>query len=99
MNPVLALSDNQQLWWLALIVGLVVAVVVWGLLEVLRRSVLEINRAVLDVWTMGKRVAQNTQMAHVLERTADRGNDLVRELDQHRASANPSPSGAPPERS
>ena len=87
MKFVLALNTNQELWWLALIVGLVVFLVVWGLLEVLRRAVVEINRAVSDVWTMGKRVAQNTQTAHVLETTSARAADLVDELGHHRAPA------------
>ena len=36
---VLALSTNQGLWWITLGVGLVVALVVWFLLERLRREV------------------------------------------------------------
>ena len=87
LNLVLALSDNQKLWWLALIVGLVVAVVVWVLLETLRRFVNAIDSSVMGVWTMGKRVAQNTQMSHVLFTTAARGDDLVEELGNHRAPA------------
>ena len=94
-TAVIALSDNQKLWWLALIVGLVVAVVVWTLLEILKRAVDGINRAVYDIWVMGKRVAQNTQMSHVLFTTAARGGDLIEELEQHRRT----PAGAPPERS
>ena len=83
----LAMSTNQTLWWLTLGVGLVVALVVWGLLELLRRSVIEVERAVDDVWTMGKRLAQNTATTHTLLTTKARGGELLEELEQHRAPA------------
>lgn len=83
----LAMSTNQTLWWVTLAFGLVVALVVWGLLEALRRTVLEVERAVDDVWTMGKRVAQNTATSHVLATTKERGGELLEELEQHRAPA------------
>jgi ABC-type protease/lipase transport system fused ATPase/permease subunit len=83
----LAMSTNQTLWWVTLGVGLVVALVVWGLLEVLRRTVLEVERAVDDVWTMGKRVAQNTATSHLLATTKARGGELLEELEQHRTPA------------
>jgi len=81
------MSTNQTLWWVTLAVGLVVALVVWGLLEVLRRTVLEVERAVDDVWTMGKRLAQNTATTHTLLTTKERGSELLEELEQHRAPA------------
>ena len=87
LELVFALSDNQKLWWLALIVGLVVAVVVWTLLETLRRFVNNIDRAVMGVWIMGKRVAQNTQTSHTLTTTRDRGVDLLEELGRHGSPA------------
>ena len=83
----LAMSTNQTAWWITLAVGLVVALVVWGLLETLRRSVLEVERAVDDVWTMGKRLAQNTATTHTLLTTKERGVELLEELEQHRAPA------------
>jgi len=81
---VLALSTNQTAWWITLGVGLVVALVVWGLLEVLRRTVNEVDQAVSEVWTMGKRVAQNTQTTHLLQTTKARGVELLEELNEHR---------------
>lgn len=81
----LAISTNQTLWSVTLAVGLVVALVVWGLLEALRRTVVEVERAVDDVWTMGKRVAQNTATSHLLATTKERGGELLEELEQHRA--------------
>lgn len=80
-----ALSTNQILWWATLGAGVVVALVVWGLLELLRRTVNEVERAVADVWTMGKRVAQNTQTTHLLTTTKARGGELLSELNRHRA--------------
>ncbi len=83
MTDVLALSTNQTLWWITLGVGLVVALVVWALLEMLRRTVNEVDRAVTDVWTMGKRLAQNTSTTHTLEVTKARGGELLEELGHH----------------
>jgi len=79
----LALSTNQTLWWVTLAVGLVVALVVWALLEALRRTVLEVDRTVEELWTMGKRVAQNTATSHTLRTTVDRAGDLLAELGEH----------------
>jgi hypothetical protein len=83
----LALSTNQTAWSLSLAVGLVVALVVWALLEALKRTVLEVERAVGDVWTMGKRLAQNTSTTYLLEATRKRGVELREELEQHRRQA------------
>lgn len=83
---VVALSSNQTAWWITLAVGLVVALVVWGLLEVLRRTVNEVERGVSEVWTMGKRVAQNTATTHTLVVTKERGVELLEELQQHAAA-------------
>ena len=84
---VLALSTNEGLWWLTLGIGLVVALVVWGLLERLRRSVVQTEKSVDRVWTMGKRVAQNTSTTYLLSTTKERGGDLLDELEQHRTPA------------
>ncbi len=84
---VLALSTNETVWWITLGVGLVVALVVWALLEILRRTVNEVDRAVEDVWTMGKRLAQNTQTTHLLLTTKARGVDLLEEVQEHGRAA------------
>ena len=81
---VLAMSSNQTDWWITLAIGLVVALVVWGLLEVLRRTVNEVERGVSEVWTMGKRVAQNTSTTYLLQTTKARGVELADELEHHR---------------
>jgi hypothetical protein len=87
----IAMSTNQTLWWITLGVGLVVALVVWGLLEALRRTVLEVDRAVDDVWTMGKRLAQNTATSHLLATTKERGVELLEELEEHRSATGGEP--------
>lgn len=86
MTGLLALSDGVVLaWWIALAVLVVVALVVWGLLEILRRTVLEVEEGVEAVWTMGKRVAQNTQTTYLFETTKARGVELLEELQAHAA--------------
>lgn len=83
---VLGLSDGVVIaWWVALAAGLIVAIVVWALLEILRRTVLRIEEGVRAVWTMGKRVAQNTQTTHLLGTTKARGVELLEELGEHAA--------------
>ena len=81
---VLALSDGVVLaWWAALGVGLVVALVVWVLLETLRRSVDDVRRGVDDVLSMGGRLAQNTWTVQLLNVTKARGVELLEELHRH----------------
>jgi len=84
---VLAMSANQTAWWITLAVGLVVALVVWGLLEALRRTVRQVESDVSDLWDMGQRVAQNTQTSHLLGTTVARGTELVEEVERHREMA------------
>lgn len=84
----LALSDGVVIaWWISLAVGLVVAGVVWFLLEWLRRTVHAVDEGVTAVWTMGKRVAQNTQTTYLLGTTKARGIELLGELQEHAAPA------------
>ncbi|MBA2475372.1 MAG: hypothetical protein H0V40_05390 [Actinobacteria bacterium] len=84
----LALTSGVTIaWWVALAVGLVVLLVATALLETLRRTVVAVDAGVSDVWTMGKRVAQNTQTTHLLHTTKARGVELLGELEQHAAMA------------
>jgi hypothetical protein len=77
----LALSSGvQAAWWATLGVGLVVAVVVWTLLEILRRTVHDVRRGVDDVLLIGGRLAQNTWTVQLLQTTKERGVELVEEL-------------------
>jgi hypothetical protein len=81
---IVALSSSvEAAWWVSVAVGLVVALVVWLLLEWLRRTVNEVDRAVDDVWTMGKRVAQNTATTHMLLGTKELGVELLDEVKRH----------------
>jgi hypothetical protein len=84
MTTIVALTDNQTAWWITLGVGLVVALVVWGLLEALRRTVNQVEKSVSDLWTSGQHVAQNTQTTHLLGATVARGTELVEEVERHR---------------
>lgn len=85
------MSGEETAWLITCIVGLVVAGVVWALLEALRRTVNEVDRAVTDVWTMGKRVAQNTATSHTLQVTKARGGELLEELGRHGAGTEQRP--------
>jgi len=80
----LALSNGVELaWGLGIAIGLVVAVVVWTLLEMLRRTVNDVEAGATAIWTAGKLVAQNTQTTHLLQTTKARGGDLLAELGEH----------------
>jgi hypothetical protein len=68
---------DERAWRATLAGGLVAALAVWGLLEWLRRSVSEVEVAVTGVWEAGKRLAQNTQAAHLLQTTKARGLELA----------------------
>ena len=81
---ILALSSAvETAWWVSLAVGLVVALVVWFLLEWLRRTVKDVDRAVDEVWVMGKRVAQNTSTTYMLGGTKELGVELLEEVKRH----------------
>lgn len=81
----LALSSGATVaWWIALGVGLVVAIVVWVLLEILRRTVVDVKIGVDAVLGAGGRLAQNTATTHLLTTTKARGVDLLEELGHHR---------------
>ncbi len=80
----LAITTDQTLWWITLGGGLLVAILVLILLEALRRTVVRIDHNVTAVWSMGKRLAQNTQTAHMLETTKDRGAELREALERDR---------------
>jgi type II secretory pathway component PulF len=83
---IIGLSTGVEIaWWVALGAGLVVALVVWFLLELLRRTVEEVDQGVTAVWTMGKRLAQNTQTTYLFGTTKARGVELLEELQRHAA--------------
>jgi hypothetical protein len=69
-------------WWITLGVGLVVALVVAVLLEILRRTVDQIRRGVDDVLLVGGRLAQNTWTIQLLRTTKARADELASVLEQ-----------------
>jgi hypothetical protein len=64
-------EQDMALWWLALAVLLVVALVVAGLLYLLHGRAREIDRLVGAIWQAGQRVANNTVHIPQLYRIAD----------------------------
>jgi len=67
---VLAISTGSAiLAWIGLVVLLVVAVVVWGLLENVRRPVAEIDRYASDILQAGVGIATNLDGAEQLVKT------------------------------
>lgn len=70
-------------WWITLGVGLVVALVVAVLLEILRRTVDQIRRGVDDVLLVGGRLAQNTWTIQLLRTTNKSFDELLEELRRH----------------
>ena len=80
---VLGLSSGVTVAWsIACGALLVVALVVWTLLEILRRTVQQVQRGVDDVLTVGGRLAQNTWTIQLLKTTNERAGDLLEELEQ-----------------
>jgi hypothetical protein len=71
-------------WWVTLAVGLVVALVVAALLELLRRTVHQVRRGVDDVLSVGGRLAQNTWTIQLLRATHTHADELLEELRSHR---------------
>jgi hypothetical protein len=89
---VVALSTGvEAAWWASIGAGLVVAVVVWALLETLRRTVKRVGERVDEVLAMGGRLAQNTATVHTLQMTRDRALELHAELEQHRGEGRSAP--------
>ena len=78
----LALTWVETAWWATLGAGLVVALVVWALLEALRRTVHEVREGVDEVLRVGGQLAQNTWTVQLLQTTKERGVELVDELEQ-----------------
>jgi hypothetical protein len=80
----LALSDGVvTAWWIALAALLVVAIVVTLLLEILRRTVHDVRRAVDDVLGAGGQLAAHTWTVQLLATTKDRTAELLEELSRH----------------
>jgi hypothetical protein len=70
--------SNLELWWLALGLAAVVALVVAVLLELIVRTARRIHQAVSDIWTGGAHIAQNTVTLALLQRTNFLAGELLR---------------------
>lgn len=83
--------SEEGYWFLALGLGLVVAVVAVVLLESFLRQVHRIERGAGLVWTAGKQVARNTSTTWLLPETSNRLDQLTAEAMQHVALLTPPP--------
>lgn len=81
--------SHESYWFIALGLGLVVAVVAVVLLEVFLRQVHRIERGAGLIWTAGKQVARNTATTWLLPETSDRLDRLTTEAMQHVALLTP----------
>ena len=75
--------SGEGYWFLALGLGLVVAVVAVVLLETFLRQVHRIERGAGLVWAAGKQVARNTATTWLLPETSDRLDRLTDEAMKH----------------
>ena len=83
--------SNEAYWFLALGLGLVVAVVAVVLLEMFLRQVHRIERGAELVWQAGKEVARNTATTWLLPETSRRLDLLTEEAMEHVALLTPPP--------
>lgn len=83
--------SDETYWAIALVLGLVVAVVAVVLLEAFLRQVHRIERGAAEVWTAGKEVAANTATTWLLPETSKRLDLLTDEAGKHVALLTPAP--------
>jgi K+ transporter len=76
-------ADDKVLWTISLGMGLVVVIVVIALLTLLVRLVRDIDVGVASLWTVTKRLAQNTTGLYQLAGTASVLRALREELIRH----------------
>jgi len=81
-------------WWLALGLGLVVAVVAVGLLSLLLQQVWRVERAAGDGWAAGKQVAGNTAITWGLKNAIVELDRLTDEAKEHKQFLDGSSGGA-----
>jgi hypothetical protein len=74
---------DQTLWWIALGLGLVVAVVAVILLQLFLNQVRRIEEAAGEIWTAGKQVARNTATTWQLSAASNRLESLEEEVGRH----------------
>jgi hypothetical protein len=79
MTPPVAALTNHDVWGIALIIGLVAALIVAGLLIVLIRSVTDIDRSAAALLEVAGKVAGNTANIPQLQATAPVLGQIVEE--------------------
>jgi hypothetical protein len=82
---------DEAYWWLALGLGLVVAVVAVVLLQTLLREVHRIERGAGAVWMAGKQVAANTSTTWLLPKLSRSLDALTAEAGRHVELLSPAP--------
>lgn len=87
--------SDEAYWAIALVLGLVVAVVAVVLLELFLRQVHRVERGAAQVWVAGKQVAANTASTWLLPQTSHRLDLLTDEAMRHVELLTPAP---PPRR-
>ncbi len=87
--------SDEAYWFIALGLGLVVAVVAVVLLEVFLRQVHRVENGAGLVWTAGKQVARNTATTWLLPETSKRLDLLTDEAMEHVALLTPAPAPTP----
>lgn len=83
--------SDEAYWFLALALGLVVAVVALVLLETFLREVHRIERGAGLVWTAGKEVARNTATTWLLPAASASLDRLAEEAMRHAVMLSPPP--------
>ncbi|HVM00967.1 MAG TPA: hypothetical protein VM324_16880 [Egibacteraceae bacterium] len=76
---------DETLWWTALGLGAVVAVVAVALLQVFLGYVRRVERGAEAIWEAGKQVARNTSTTWMLGQTSERLDELAAEAARHDA--------------
>ncbi len=77
--------STHALWWMTLGIGLVVALVAVGLLQIFYRQVRRIESGSGAIWKTGKQVARNTATTWMLQQTTVRLDGLTEEAMLHDA--------------
>jgi len=76
-------SEVQTMWWIALGLGLVVALVVVFLLHTLLKLVRRIDDNVKELWSTATQVARNTATTWLLNETANGLEQIKAEALRH----------------
>lgn len=74
---------DEALWWVALGLGAVVAVVAVVLLQIFLTYVRRVERGAEAIWEAGKQVARNTSTTWMLRQTTERLDELTAEAQRH----------------